>query len=467
MARTRLACCLITAAALLAVPSARAQGPSITSLPPSGSKQPSSSGRADAASKIDAAFQKFWAADSPADAAKVVPEVIKAGVTFEDAFQRLKAGRTYSAQQAGVIMRSNRTEDGVEHNYAVNVPASYDPARKYQVRFQLHGGVGGRDDNKPRGTGEIGALAGAEQIYVLPYSWNDAPWWGDDQILNLNAIVDALKRTYNVDENRVVVSGVSDGGTGTYYVAMRETTPFASFLPLNGFIMVLASNEIDDGRIFPTNLRNKPLFVINGGKDRLYPTRIVEPFTKHLMENGVEIEYHPQPDGQHNTAWWPEMKDVFEKFVTDHPRVPHPHKLTWEAVDSFHNRAHWLVIDDFGTAPGEAAELPDISVVKPSEGEIFAETSGLMFNRVVNQNRVDLVRTGNTVQAATKGVAGFTLLLSPDKFDFSQPIKVVANGREVFNKRVERNLNTLMKWAARDNDRTMLYAAEVKINLAK
>ena len=68
-------------------------------------------------------------------------------------------------------------------------------------------------------------------------------------------IVDALKRIYNIDENRVVVAGVSDGATGAYYVAMRDTTPYASFLPLNGFLMVLASVDIDDGRIFPGNLR--------------------------------------------------------------------------------------------------------------------------------------------------------------------------------------------------------------------
>jgi hypothetical protein len=64
-------------------------------------------------------------------------------------------------------------------------------------------------------------------------------------------------------------------------------------------------------------------------------------------------------------------------------------------------------------------------------------------------------------------VAGFTLLLSPDKFDFSQPVKVVANERTVFEGRVERNLKTLLKWASRDNDRTMLYGAEVKIKLAR
>ena len=90
-----------------------------------------------------------------------------------------------------------------------------------------------------------------------------------------------------------------------------------------------------------------------------------------------------------------------------------------------------------------------------------------LFSRPKPPGRVDLVRQGNTIEATAKGVSAFTLLLSPDKFDFNQPIKVVANGRPVLEGRIERNLKTLMKWAARDNDRTMLYAAELRIKLAR
>ena len=183
------------------------------------------------------------------------------------------------------------------------------PVRRYQVRFQLHGGVG-RPEPALRGSGSIGALAGAEQIYVLPAAWDEAPWWDDAQIENLRVILDTVKRTYNVDENRVVVSGVSDGGTGAYYIAMRDTTPYASFLPLNGFIMVLANPSIGiREQLFPNNLRNKPFFVVNGGRDPLYPTSIVDPYVRHLQGGGVALTYRPQPEGQHNTAWWPEVKD--------------------------------------------------------------------------------------------------------------------------------------------------------------
>ena len=336
---------------------------------------------------IDAAFQKFWSADSPREADRAVNGIVKTGVSFEEAWRRLRAGRDYEAQKTGVVIEKNRTADGVQHYYAVNVPENYDPARRYQVRFQLHGGIGRRTNNQPSGKGEIGNLAGAEQFYVLPYAWNDAPWWSDDQVQNLAAIVDALKRRYNIDENRVVVSGVSDGATGAYYIAMRDTTPYASFLPLNGFLLVLANEEIDDGRSFPNNLRAKPWFVVNGGKDRLYPTRVVEPFTRHLMADGVSIDYHPQPDGEHNTRWWPEVKDVYESFVAAHPRDPYPDTLSWEAADKEHDRSHWLVIDRFGSASGEAQQLADVNDVPRSEAFAYSGTGGQIFRRPYRQHR--------------------------------------------------------------------------------
>jgi poly(3-hydroxybutyrate) depolymerase len=492
------------------------------------------------------AFDEFLAAPSRDAAARLVDAVARARITFNEAHRRLQRGRAYGRGKTGIVRLSNRTSDGVEHQYVLNVPDNYDPARRYQVRFHLHGGVGGRASNAPVGTGTIGALAGAEQIYVIPYAWNDAPWWSDDQVLNLVEILDAAKRLYNVDENRVVVSGVSDGATGAYWVAMRETTPFASFLPLNGYWMVLASGDIDDGMLFANNLRNKPIFAVNGGRDRLYPTSLVDPHIAHLKRGGVTLDYRPQPEAGHNTAWWPEMKDAFETFVREHPRKPLPDVLTWETSQATAgNRAHWLIIDKLGAAPGEAITLPDLNdmemppapdfgvrsigmrinaVVAGSNAEriglkagdavvrlndktmpagmdvadaleaitpgsritllvarnnLPVEVSGTyepqmanspprhLFARAAPAGRVDLGRSGNTVTATTRGVAAFTLLLSPDQFDFGRPVKVVANGRTVFDGKVEKQLRTLLKFAALDNDRTMLFGAELHIDLAR
>jgi hypothetical protein len=417
----------------------------------------------------DDAFRKFWDARNPQDAAKAGRDVVSSGVTFADALARVKRGRPYAAPpKRGTVVLQRRSVAG-DFFYELIVPETYDPVRKYQVRVQLHGGVMMRETSEPRGRGGRGGrgggpLEGAEQIYMLPTAWRDAPWWSRAQLENLDAILDTVKRTYNIDENRVALAGVSDGATGLYYVAMRDTTPFASFLPLNGSMMVLANDQLAiDSELFPTNLLNKPFFLVNGGQDPLYPIRSVQPYVDHLRESGVTVEYHPRPEAGHNTAWWPEIKEPFETFVRNHPRDPLPATLTWEATDrDVPSRAHWLVIDRVrAAAPAEARFQPDLNVFS---GPGFNHGREL-FPHARPSGRVDLVRHGNAVEMTTRGVAELTLLLSPDAFDFSQPIVVTANGHLVSERRAEPSVATLVKWAARDNDRTMLFGAELHVPL--
>lgn len=499
------------------------------------------------APSVDEAFTAYWAATSVSEAATAAVAVTQSGVTFDAAFARLKQGRRYDRQAPRGVVRRSRRAGTTDFPYTIDVPATYDAGKAYQVRVQLHGGVG-RPDVVTRGDGSIGTLAGAEQIYVLPQAWAQAQWWEPAQDENLAAILDAVKRSYNVDENRVVLSGVSDGGTAAYYVAMRETTPYASFLPLNGFIMVLRNRDLGiRGALFPHNLANKPFFVVNGGKDPLYPAARVEPYLKQFAAGGLTMTYAPQPEAGHNTSWWPTVKDDVERYVAAHPRLPHPARLTWQTDStSTRNRAHWVVIDrlttvsagaatpgaavpdlndfvageelnfgvraegmrvtgvlpgsnaqTFGFRPGdivrringrdlpEALELTDfLGIYPPAEALHFEVERGTatvdlkgayqpalrpritpLFPTPPSAGRVDLVRDGNTITATTRGVAAFTLLLSPDVVDFARPITVVADGRTVFNGPVTKSVATLLTWAARDNDRTMLYGAALPITL--
>jgi acetyl esterase/lipase len=407
------------------------------------------------AQDVDAAFKAFWDARTPQDAARLVPRIVASGVSFDEALKRFKAGRPYSANVPKGVVRASYDVNGVEYFYALNIPASYDPARRQQVRIHLHGGVN-REESGPRGDGTIGALAGAEQIYLIPYSWRDAPWWSEAQIANLRTLLDKVKRTYNVDENRVALAGFSDGGTGAFYFAMRDTTPFASFESLNGFFMVLTS--VGRGDLYPNNLRNKPFFIVNGGRDPLYPTRMVDPYVEHLKSSGVDVVYRPQPNSAHNAEYWPDLKDSFEAFVRSHPRNPLPDKLSWETsglpIDS---RAGWLIIDKLAPSDGIDLRLPDLNRI--------GNRGLLMFENTQTSGRVDLVRTGNTVKATTRGVAEFTLLLSPDLFDLSRPVKVETNGHVAFEGMAPGSLVTLAKWAAHDNDRTMLFGAELPVKV--
>ncbi len=74
-------------------------------------------------------------------------------------------------------------------------------------------------------------------------------------------------------------------------------------------------------------------------------------------------------------------------------------------------------------------------------------------------------RTGNTFTVTAFGVSDFTLLLSPEEVDFAQPVQVLVNGTGVLARKIEPSEQTLLQGAARDRDRSMLFAAELPIHV--
>ncbi len=370
---------------------------------------------------------------------------------FAEAYERFRNGPEHSGDvPTGRLELTRTNRNGLLHRYVVIVPEDYDASRRYPVAFYLHGGVA-RPDPGPGGGWwrNYDDVTGYDRIAVLPLSWNESLWWQASQVENLRGILSDLKRMYNVDENRVYALGSSDGGTGVYFLGFRDVTPWAAFLPFIGFPGVLLNPSTGtDGQMHLANLVNKPLFIVSGETDRLYPARLMEPFLEAFRTVGVDFVFTVKPGG-HNTRWWPEEAENVERFIEAHPRDPHPERVLWatERTDRY-NRAHWMVIDEIGPILGDAGR--DALAALTADGG-----SGV----------VEAARDGNTVTVDAYHIRRFTVLISPEVFDMRTPIRVIANGEVAFEGMVRPNVEALRKWAARDKDRTMLYAAEVTVEL--
>lgn len=409
------------------------------------------------AGAVDAAFKAFWDAPSTSGAEKAMRAVLESGVDFDGAWMRLKGGRPYANEKTGLI-RLPVTLNGESFETLIEIPAEYDAARRWPLRVQLHGGVGRppQPGRQPQST----RIPGESQIYLEPQASDDNAWWHTSQVDNILGVVDTVKRKYNVDETQTYITGISDGGTGTYFFALREPNPWSACLTLNGQPLVLANRDARiEGNLYLGNLVNCPLYIENGDHDPLYPAETVTPIVDAMRRAGIMPVYHVMRNDKHDTHWWPEERAFYEMFVHAHPRVPHPERLSWETdrTDRF-NRARWLIIDKLGTHKSDAA-LEDINGVtfEGSKWQIFPR------RRQVPSGRIDIERHGNAFDARTRGVSEFTLLLSPDAVDFAKPVQVTVNGSQAFAGNVKKDLPTLLKWAARDNDRTALYAAELHI----
>ena len=396
------------------------------------------------------------------EAAEAAARRVGKDVSFDEAWRRVKDGRPYGPLPTGRVDLPS-SDHGTRLDNVLEVPPDYVPGRKWPLRVSLHGGVGrpapGPGDDPPRPL--TNRIPSDGELVLHPRAFADSEWWRPGQVDNVMRLIDGIKRRYNVDESHIYLTGISDGGTGAYYLAMRAATLWAACMPMNGHPSVLANPEVGaDGQLYPENMANCPWRIVNGGKDRLYPAASVEPLIAMFRRGGIPLDFQVYPEAGHDTSWWPEERAKNEAFLAAHPRPAHPARITWETerVDRY-NRFRWLVIERLGVRPSDV-KLADVNTFTPA-----ANVNVALYDREKPSGRVDAVRSGNTFELKTRGVRELTLLLSPDAIDFAAPVVVTVNGAAVHNKVVARDVATLLRWAARDNDRSMLYGAELHITV--
>ncbi|MDX1395548.1 MAG: hypothetical protein R3195_14265 [Gemmatimonadota bacterium] len=415
---------------------------------------------ADASLAADARL--FWLGATPEARAGARDRLLASGAPVDSLVAALEADPSFPGDvERGRLDRSIRTTDGRVHPYTLLIPEGYTPDRGWPVLVYLHGGIGRAEWTRPgEWWRDYERIADPERIVIVPASWRESMWWQESQIESLAAILARTGREYRIDRDRVHLIGISDGATGVYYHAARAATPWASFLAFIGHPAVLSNPRLGvEGQMYVTNLRNRPLFVVNGGRDRLYPTSSVEPFIRLFSENGVPLIYRPKPEAGHDLTWVGEEGARIDSFVVATPRDPLPDRLEWETEVSG-GRFGWLVIDEVGHVEGES-DLPGRNeLTVDGESERY-----LAFPHRLASGRAVIEREGNVVRVRTDGVAAFRLLVSPREFDLSRPITVEVNGRVRHDERVEPSARTLLDRATADRDPRMLFVTDVVIDL--
>ena len=387
---------------------------------------------------------RLLASDPGGGRRKAVERIAHGPWSFDEVYRELREHRSYAADVKVGLVEGSHSVGGLTHPYLLVVPRSYTPTRRYPVRVHLHGAVDRNAEAQIPQLRRPERFLSEDRITILPAAWSESRWWQASQVENVTGILRTVKRTYNVDENRVSLMGISDGGTGTWYFAFRCPTPWASYLSFIGSPSVLANpSSGTQGAIFLVNLAGKSILAINGKTDTLYPAEALRPAMEAFRKAGADVTFEVEPGG-HDTEWWPRRAGQIDAFVDAHPRDPLPDRVAW-ATDRTDRakRSSWVVIDELDqAAPKKLAVLGD----EPR-----------------HSGGVSVVRLGNTVEAVAIGVRRYRLLLSPEKFDFGRDVVVSTNGRESFRGRVVPSLYALLEWAAEDVDRAMLFAAQLEI----
>jgi predicted peptidase len=200
------------------------------------------------------------------------------------------------------------TTKNLSCNYLLFLPESYDQQQKdWPLILFLHGaGERGNDLTKVKvhGPPKIVEKQKDFPFIVVSPQCPEEQWWTDnlDTLINL---LDEIITQYNVDKDRVYLTGLSMGGFGSWALAAKYPDRFAAIAPVCGGALQYNAYS----------LVNVPIWIFHGAKDTTVPVLRSQEMFDLINKRGGDVKITIYPDANHD-SWTqtynnPELYDWF------------------------------------------------------------------------------------------------------------------------------------------------------------
>jgi len=179
------------------------------------------------------------------------------------------------------------THDGMQRDYILYVPANYSAEKAVPLVLNFHGYTSNAKDQM--GYGDFRPIADtAGFIIVAPQGtllegrthWNVGGWTLASKVDDVGfttALIDSLSAAYNIDQNRIYSTGMSNGGYMSYLLACQLSDKIAAVASVTGSMTPQIYDACDPQH--PT-----PVMQIHGTKDGTVPFDGNPAWTKSMDE---------------------------------------------------------------------------------------------------------------------------------------------------------------------------------------
>ncbi len=195
------------------------------------------------------------------------------------------------------LLERTISASGTDHKIAIWVPANYNPKHPTPCVIFLHGsGECGTDGLKQTTVGLLpAAKAHPDQwpcIIIMPQKPVQKAQWEDYEPLVL-ASLKAAQSELNIDKHRTSLTGLSQGGHGTWMIGAHHPDLFSAFAPCCAY---------GDPALVANKLAGKPVWAFHGEKDDVVPPadtmRMIEAI--RAQHKSPEPKLTLYPDANHN-----------------------------------------------------------------------------------------------------------------------------------------------------------------------
>ncbi|MCP5178612.1 MAG: phospholipase [Pseudomonadales bacterium] len=185
---------------------------------------------------------------------------------------------------------NDATERG---GFSVYVPETADPGRALPVVVAMHGGSG---HGRAFLWTWLRAARSQEVILISPTS-RDRTWslMGPDvDSDNLERMLDFVAGRQPIRRDRLLLTGMSDGGTFSYVSGLRENSPFTHLAPVSASFHPMLLEMTTAERI-----RGLPVFLVHGALDWMFPVDVARMAEQTLRAAGAAVHYEELADLSH------------------------------------------------------------------------------------------------------------------------------------------------------------------------
>lgn len=192
---------------------------------------------------------------------------------------------------AGIFHYANAEAE--RGGYSLYVPETYTPDRAWPLVMALHGGSG---HGRLFLWSWLRAARSHGAILVAPTA-RGRTWalMGEDvDTPNLMRILDDVRAGWRIDATRLLLTGLSDGGTFCYLSGLDAASPFSHLAPMAASFHPMIVEMADASR-----LRGLPIKIVHGAQDWMFPVELARGAQRALSTAGADAELREIADLSH------------------------------------------------------------------------------------------------------------------------------------------------------------------------
>lgn len=394
-------------------------------------------------------------------------------------YEEIKKFNPYKPKKDRDYSISFKINDSTKTSFFIHLPNNYNPAKKYSLLFFLHGAVKNNalidyqiaDWNLGDWNRYYTKYADRDDvILVFPRGSRQYNWMSPDNgFFMIPEMLKLIKKTINIDDDKVFISGHSNGATGSFSYLMKQPTQFAGFYGFNTYPKVFT------GGTFVENAENRSFINFSTNEDYYYPPNANDDFTK--LMNAIKADYK---EYRYNgfPHWFPKFNEsepaykILFNDLASRKRNPFPKEISWESDDEKYGDIDWISNLKTDTLKSKSSWHKRLNFKITKWLEYDKKDS--LTTKIVDKDAFDFPRKSGKIKAGyqnnvfrveTSDIKSFSINITPEMVNLKKKVKIYLNGRLYFNEKVKYNREFMLQNFEASKDRTQIWIDHIELKV--